>query len=53
MDNINIVISFDKNYFRQAIICINSLLDFTEETTRYNLYCLIDDDVTEKIKKYF
>ena len=53
MDNINIVISFDKNYFRQAINYINSLLDFTEETTRYNLYCLIDDDVTEKIKKIF
>ena len=47
-DNINIVFSFDKNYFSPALVAISSLLDAAKKRVAYNFYLFISADVSDK-----
>ena len=47
-DNINIVFSFDKNYFSPALVAISSLLDAAKKRVAYNFYLFISADVSAK-----
>lgn len=51
---INISFCFDKNYYRQAVVAISSLLLNAKENgnkIHYNLYLLVNKDVSNKIQK--
>lgn len=53
----NIAIAFDNNFSRQAIVMLFSLFSNAKQETSYNVFCLIDEDVTKKtialLKKLF
>lgn len=42
---IHVAFSFDKNYYRQAVVAISSLLDYGKGQV-YHIYCLVCSDVT-------
>lgn len=48
---LNIAFSFDKNYYRQAIIAMLSLLIASESADiQYSIYCLVKNDISSKEK---
>ncbi|MBQ8250291.1 MAG: hypothetical protein IJY92_00050 [Alphaproteobacteria bacterium] len=50
-DKINIAFSFDKNYYKPALVAISSLLDAgNRDGCQYNLYLLVKDDITQDIR---
>lgn len=49
MDKIKIAFSFDANFYYPAMVAIASLLENTKSQVK--VYCLINDDVTEKMQK--
>ena len=51
-NKINISFSFDKNYYKPALVAISSLLDAgNRDGCSYNIFCLIKGDVTTEIQK--
>lgn len=50
MEIINVAFAFDKNYYRQAIIAMSSLIDCSASTIGYHFFCLINSDVTKEIQ---
>lgn len=49
---INIAFAFDRNYYHQAVVAISSLLNCAvDKKAAYHIYCLIQNDVNEKIQK--
>ena len=48
--NINIAFCFNKNLIKQAVVAITSLLIESKDRCNYDIYCVIDNSVSEKDK---
>lgn len=50
MRKINIVFSFDKNFWKQASVAIASLLDVSRGKCDYNIYAVVSKDITDTMR---
>ncbi|MDR1027624.1 MAG: hypothetical protein LBL46_04375 [Rickettsiales bacterium] len=48
---INIAFCFDKNLVRQAAVVMTSLFEVSKDRCDYNIYCVVEDNVSEEDKQ--